>query len=123
MYIAKRYTNLEVHISTQQSLANSLSVKFFNEKVNVERCVLARELSVNDIKTVVDLDAFKSARQVRKQANTERPHSKSIEQIEYVIDARGQKNILPKTIKSVNQTKNKTYINSEYIDNLIRLFM
>ena len=78
---------------------------------------------VNDIKTVVDLDAFKSARQVKKQANTERPHSKSIEQIEYVIDARGQKNILPKTIKSVNQTKNKTYINSEYIDNLIRLFM
>ena len=78
---------------------------------------------VNDIKTVVDLDAFKSARQVKQQANTERPHAKSIEQIEYVIDARGQKNILPKTIKNETQVKNKTYINSEYIDNLIRLFV
>ena len=78
---------------------------------------------VNDIKTVVDLDAFKSARQVRQQANTERPHAKSIEQIEYVIDARGQKNILPKAMKNVNQVQDKTYINSEYIDNLIRLFM
>ena len=78
---------------------------------------------VNDIKTVVDLDAFKSARQVKQQANTERPHNKSIEQIEYVIDYRGQKNILPKTKENVKQTKVKTYIKSEYTDNLIKLFV
>ena len=78
---------------------------------------------VNDIKTVVDLDAFKSARQVKQQANTERPHNKSIEQIEYVIDYRGQKNILPKTKENTKQTKVKTYIKSEYTDNLIKLFV
>ena len=78
---------------------------------------------VNDIKTVVDLDAFKSARQVKQQANTERPHNKSIEQIEYVIDYRGQKNILPKTKENMKQTKVKTYIKSEYTDNLIKLFV
>lgn len=78
---------------------------------------------VNDIKTVVDLDAFKSARQVKQQANTERPHNKSIEQIEYVIDCRGQKNILPKTKENVKQHEVKTYIKSEYTDNLIKLFV
>ena len=78
---------------------------------------------VNDIKTVVDLDAFKSARQVKQQANTTRPHNKSIEQIEYVIDARGQKNILPKTKENMKQSEVKTYIISEYTDNLIKLFV
>ena len=78
---------------------------------------------VNDIKTVVDLDAFKSARQVKQQANTTRPHNKSIEQIEYVIDARGQKNILPKTKENTKQSETKTYIISEYTDNLIKLFV
>jgi hypothetical protein len=78
---------------------------------------------VNDIKTVVDLDAFKSARQVKQQANKERPNNKSIEQIEYVIDMRGQKNILPKVKENVIQTKNVTYIKNEYTDNLIKLFV
>lgn len=51
MYIAKRYTNLEVHISTQQSLANSLAVKFY-EEYGASRVVLARELSIKEIEEI-----------------------------------------------------------------------
>lgn len=51
MYIAKRYTNLEVHISTQQSLANSLAVKFY-EDFGATRVVLARELSISEIEEI-----------------------------------------------------------------------
>ena len=80
-------------------------------------------LPTDFIKTVVDLDAFKSARQVKQQANIERPHNKSIEQLEYVIDARGQKNILPKTKENMKRNEVKTYIKSEYTDNLIKLFV
>ena len=51
MYIAKRYTNLEVHISTQQSVANSLAVKFY-EEYGATRVVLARELSIRQIEEI-----------------------------------------------------------------------
>ena len=51
MYIAKRYTNLEIHISTQQSLANSLAVKFY-EEYGATRVVLARELSIAEIEEI-----------------------------------------------------------------------
>ena len=51
MYIAKRYTNLEVHISTQQSIANSLAVKFY-EEYGATRVVLARELSIKEIEEI-----------------------------------------------------------------------
>jgi hypothetical protein len=75
---------------------------------------------VNDIKTVVDLDAFKSAREVKQQSNKTREHNKTLEQIEYVLDYRGQKNILQ---KSASSPKTKTYIESRYVDNLLRLFI
>ena len=51
MYIAKRYTNLEVHISTQQSIANSLAVKFY-EEYGATRVVLARELTIKEIEEI-----------------------------------------------------------------------
>ena len=51
MYIAKRYTNLEIHISTQQSVANSLAVKFY-EDYGATRVVLARELSIAQIEEI-----------------------------------------------------------------------
>jgi SNF2 family DNA or RNA helicase len=78
---------------------------------------------VNDIKQVVNLDAFKSAKYVKKQSNETREHKKTISQIEYVIDARGQKNILPSTSKCVNKQKKQTYIRNEYVNNLLRLFV
>ena len=62
MYIAKRYTNLEVHISTQQSVANSHAVKFYGE-YGATRVVLARELSIDEIEEIkhntdVELEVF-----------------------------------------------------------------
>ena len=51
MCIAKRYTNLEIHVSTQQSLTNSLGVKFY-EDFGATRVVLAREMSIEQIKNI-----------------------------------------------------------------------
>ncbi len=52
-HIAKMASNtgMEVHISTQQSVANSRAVNFF-KAYGATRVVLARELSVNEIKKV-----------------------------------------------------------------------
>ena len=62
MYIAKRYTNLEIHISTQQSITNSLAVKFY-EEYGATRVVLARELTIKEIEeikknTSLELEVF-----------------------------------------------------------------
>jgi len=62
MYIAKTYTNLEIHISTQQSITNSLAVDFY-EDYGATRVVLARELSIEQIKkikenTKIELEVF-----------------------------------------------------------------
>jgi len=51
MYLAKKNTNLKIHISTQQSVSNSLAVKFY-EDFGAERVVLARELSLDEIKQI-----------------------------------------------------------------------
>ena len=56
VYIMKRAKelkcNFEVHVSTQQSIANHLTAKFFKENLNVERVVLARELNIDEIKEI-----------------------------------------------------------------------
>lgn len=52
--MAKKYApNLEIHISTQQSITNSQAVKFF-EEYGATRVVLARELSFAEIKEISD---------------------------------------------------------------------
>lgn len=78
---------------------------------------------VNDIKTVVDLDAFKSARHVKQTSNNERAHSKSIVQIKFELDDRGQKIILPSIKKCESSNKKRAYINNEYANNPIKLFI
>ncbi len=59
--LALEKTNLEVHVSTQQSTSNSLSAKFLKE-LGVKRVVLARELSKSEIqeiqKTGIDVEIF-----------------------------------------------------------------
>ncbi len=50
---AKKYTNLDVHISTQQSITNSGAVEFYKE-YGIGRVVLARELSISQIKKIKD---------------------------------------------------------------------
>lgn len=52
--IAKQFApELEIHISTQQSITNKYAVNYY-EKQGVDRVVLARELAFQEIKDVVD---------------------------------------------------------------------
>ncbi|MBQ7136394.1 MAG: U32 family peptidase [Bacilli bacterium] len=52
-HIKNNYPNVEVHLSTQNSTANIESVNFFKEE-GIDRVVLARELSLCEIKEVID---------------------------------------------------------------------
>ena len=49
--LVRKHTNLDIHISTQQSVTNSLGVKFY-EDLGATRVVLARELSIEEIANV-----------------------------------------------------------------------
>lgn len=49
--LAKDYTNLHISISTQESIANSNTVNLFN-RLGANRVVLARELSVDEIRNI-----------------------------------------------------------------------
>lgn len=66
LYIAKKVvamkTNLEVHLSTQQSSLNKLSTDFYKE-LGISRVVLGRELAMDEIskisnKAEVEIEAF-----------------------------------------------------------------
>lgn len=63
-YIHKKAPSLAIHVSTQANVTNSESVKFYAE-LGAKRIVLARELSLNEIKTIhenvgdkIELEAF-----------------------------------------------------------------
>ncbi len=60
--MAKKHTNLEIHVSTQQSITNHYHIKFF-EQLGAKRVVLGRELSLGEIKkiknkTTLDIEVF-----------------------------------------------------------------
>ena len=52
-YIKEKYPNVEVHLSTQASTTNYLSVQYFKDE-QVDRVVLGRELSKKEIKEIID---------------------------------------------------------------------
>ncbi len=61
-YIREKYPELSLHISTQANTLNSEAVKFY-EKLGVKRVVLARELTLEEIKkirgeTSIELEVF-----------------------------------------------------------------
>lgn len=64
-YIAKMaqtHTNLEIHISTQQSIVNSYAIDYF-KSLGAKRVVLGRELTLQEIKLIknqtdVDIEVF-----------------------------------------------------------------
>ena len=61
-YIKKNYPHVEVHISTQNTNTNYLSVQFL-KNLGVDRVVLAREVGFNDIEKIqkevdIDLEVF-----------------------------------------------------------------
>ncbi|MDL2292906.1 U32 family peptidase [Acholeplasma sp. OttesenSCG-928-E16] len=49
MKIARKYTNLEIHVSTQNSITNSYAANYYYDN-GAKRVVLARELSIDEIK-------------------------------------------------------------------------
>ena len=51
--LVKKYTNLELHISTQANVTNKYSAKEW-VKLGAKRLVLARELSIKEIKEIKD---------------------------------------------------------------------
>lgn len=52
-HIKTNYPNVEVHLSTQNSTSNYETVEFFKEE-GIDRVVLARELSKDEIKEIID---------------------------------------------------------------------
>lgn len=50
-YVREKYPELPVHVSTQANTVNSVTVRFY-EKLGVSRVILARELSLNEIRTI-----------------------------------------------------------------------
>ena len=61
-YIKSHYPNVEVHLSTQNSTSNYKAVEYF-QKEGVDRVVLARELSKNEIQEIIkrcscDIEVF-----------------------------------------------------------------
>ena len=61
-YVKKYFPNFEIHMSTQASVCNLEAVKYF-EKIGVERVVLARENSLQEIKNIcrhtnLDIEVF-----------------------------------------------------------------
>lgn len=52
-YIKENFKNVEVHLSTQNSTSNYKAVEYFKNE-GVDRVVLARELSLDEIKEVID---------------------------------------------------------------------
>ena len=60
--MAKKHTNLEIHISTQQSIVNSYAIDYF-KTLGAKRVVLGRELTLSEIKQIknqtdVDIEVF-----------------------------------------------------------------
>lgn len=53
MELAKKYTNLEIHLSTQQSTLNYEAIKYWKNE-GITRVVLAREVTKSDIKLIKD---------------------------------------------------------------------
>jgi len=51
--IAKEIPDFKIHISTQGTIYSKEGIKYFDKYPNVERVVLARELSLNEIEQVV----------------------------------------------------------------------
>lgn len=52
-FIRKTVPNLEIHVSTQANITNKYSAKFFTD-MGVKRIVLARELTLTEIKAIRD---------------------------------------------------------------------
>jgi SNF2 family DNA or RNA helicase len=76
---------------------------------------------VNDIKQVVDMEAFKSSKYVKEQSNTVRDHDKTIEQIECNMDDDGKRVVF--NIEDPLSNTQQRFIDVTKLKNPIELFL
>ena len=76
---------------------------------------------VNDIKQVVDMEAFKSSKYVKEQSNTVRQHDKTIKQIECNMDADGKRCVFD--IENTLSDATPRFIDVSKLKNPIELFL
>ena len=50
--IKKKFPDLHIHLSTQTNITNYMAAKFYKEMFGIQRIVLARELTIGEIKTL-----------------------------------------------------------------------
>ena len=76
---------------------------------------------VNDIKQVVDMEAFKSSKYVKEQSNTVRQHNKTVKQIECNMTEDGKRCIfnIPNQFNDVSGR----FIDTSKLKNPIELFL
>ena len=76
---------------------------------------------VNDIKQVVDMEAFKSSKYVKEQSNTVREHERTIKQIECNMNEEGQRIIFD--VPNVLSDTPQRFIDVTKLKNPIELFL
>jgi superfamily II DNA or RNA helicase len=76
---------------------------------------------VNDIKQVVDMEAFKSSKYVKEQSNTVREHDKTIKQIECNMNEEGQRVVF--NVPEVLSDAPQRFIDVTKLKNPIELFL
>ena len=76
---------------------------------------------VNDIKQVVDMDAFKSSKYVKEQSNIVREHDKTVEQIECNMNDEGKRVVF--NIEDPLSNTQQRFIDTSKLKNPIELFL
>jgi len=54
MKVVRENTNLEIHVSTQANVVNKYEVEFYAKTIGAKRIILARELTLHDIKGITE---------------------------------------------------------------------
>ena len=112
-------------MATKLAAAQSMEGKFSEEGLRAmsnNQSILTQIANnvCNGMKDTVDSALFKSSNFVKKAANNERPHNKTMKDIEYLLDERGRRVVLkPKTVKP----KIITNINYNALSNPLQLFI
>ena len=64
MMVRERHADIPIHLSVQANCMNWQAVKFWNQSLNIERVILSRELTIDEIREIkqrvpdVELEAF-----------------------------------------------------------------
>ena len=112
-------------MATKLAAAQSMEGKFSEEGLRAmsnNQSILTQIANnvCNGMKDTVDSTLFKSSNFVKKAANNERPHSKTKEDIEYLLDEKGRRVVLKPRVRA-----SKAIANIEYraLNNPLQLFI